>query len=601
MPRFAAPGDNFTIPVSVFNTSNANRDVKINLVPIGLMLDNSFGALKIPAGSKAAFTAKAAALGGADRATLNIITTWNESGAEKSFTQEIEMPVRPAWPTVTAAGFGTFHEGKTQLDIPFGDFDGNIRGSLTLAGTPAVNAAKAIDFLNNYPNGCLEQTISCAWPFLVLPDAISELDPLAYSDENVRLKAESAITRIQSMQLYNGAFAMWPGTTQPYNWGSVYACHFLLQAKNAGINFPEEMLTGVMNWMREFLASNPEYEYDGAEKDDLTAKAYAVYVLALSGEKPLGWIEYLRENEENLHQSGRIYLAGAQAVVDGRADALRDLNIGKRTGYSGMTLESDARNTAILLTMWLDVEPSAPEVTELAQRLTGMKMYSTQDNSASLVALARYNVESAGAKSDISAHVNTETSDKPILTFNNGGGSSAVNISELPKDANILIEASGQGQGCYSWNITGVPKTSPKPERRNVNVECSYYDEAGNAVDLMSPVEHGKIIRVVLSVKPSMTVNNLALSYLLPSGFELENPRLDDGMNDNETYTGVVSDIRDDRIVLFFGRLDGERSYGFSMRAVTRGTFKVPQISAMGMYDSSIRFTGSIQPDVTIR
>ena len=601
LPRFAAPGDNFTVPVSVFNTSNENRDVKINLVPVGLMLDNSFADLKISAGSKAAFTAKATALGGSDRASLSIVTTWNENGAEKSFTQEIEMPVRAAWPTITAAGFGTFHEGKTQLDIPFGDFSGKIRGSLTLAGTPAVNVAKAVDFLSNYPNGCLEQTISCAWPFLVLPDAISEIDPLAFSDENVRIKAESAITRIQSMQLYNGAFAMWPGTNQPYNWGSVYAAHFLLSAKNAGINYPDEMLTGVMNWMREFLASNPEYEYAGAEKDDMTAKAYAVYVLALSGEKPLGWIEYLRENEENLHQSGRIYLAGAQAVVDGRADALRNLNIGKRTGYSGMTLESDARNTAILLTLWLDTEPSAPEVTELAMRLAGMKLFSTQDNSSAITALARYNVEAAGAKSDISANVNTETNDKPILTFRSGEGASAVNINELPKDAKILIDANGQGQGCYSWSITGVPKTSPKPERRNVNVECSYYDEAGNAVDLTRTIEHGKIIRVVLSVKPSMSVNNLALSYLLPSGFELENPRLEDGMNDSETYTGVVSDIRDDRIVLFFGRLSGERSYGFSMRAVTRGTFKVPQISAAGMYDSSIRFTGSIQPDVTIK
>ena len=98
-----------------------------------------------------------------------------------------------------------------------------------------------------------------------------------------------------------------------------------------------------------------------------------------------------------------------------------------------------------------------------------------------------------------------------------------------------------------------------------------------------------------------MTVNNLAVSYLLPAGFELENPRLDDGMNDAETYSGVVNDIRDDRLILFFGRLEGERSYGFKMRAVTRGTFKVPQVSAMGMYDASVRFTGSVQPDITIK
>ena len=601
LPRFAAPGDEFTIPVSVFNTSNANRDVRVSLVPEGLMLDNSFADLKISAGSKSSFTARAKALGGANKAVLKVVTSWTESGAEKSFTQEIEMPVRAAWPVVTVGGSGTFSEGKTRLDIPFGDFGGDISGTLTLAGTPAVNINKAVDFLNAYPYGCLEQTISSAWPFLIVPDAVAELDPSAFTDYQVRERAEGAIARIQSMQLYDGSFAMWPGTSQPYNWGSVYAAHFLLSAKNAGVNFPEEMLSGVMNWIREFLASMPEYRYDGEEKDDITAKAYAVYVLALAGEKPLGWIEYLRENADSLHQSGRIYLAGAQAISDGKPDALRELNIGRASGYSGMTLESDARNTALLLTMWLDTDPQAPEVTELAQRLAGLRWYSTQDNAAAIVALSRYNVESAGAKSDIAARVNTETSDKPILTYKSGEGSKGVKVSELPRGANILIEAEGSGQGCYSWNITGNPSTPPRPERRNVNIECLYYDEKGNIIDFTQPVEHGKTIQVVLGVKPSMTVNNLAVSCLLPAGFEIENPRLDDGRGDEETYTGVVSDIRDDRIVLFFGRLDGERSYGFRMRAVTRGKFRVPQISAMGMYDAGIRFTGSIQPDVTIR
>ena len=37
------------------------------------------------------------------------------------------------------------------------------------------------------------------------------------------------------------------------------------------------------------------------------------------------------------------------------------------------------------------------------------------------------------------------------------------------------------------------------------------------------------------------------------------------------------------------------------MRAVTRGTFRVPQISAFGMYDSSVRFTGNVNPNLTIR
>ena len=599
LPRFAAPGDEFVVPVSVFNTSTQNKDVKVNLVPEGLMLSDSYADLKISAGAKAAFNVTARALGGANRAALKVETSWDGG----KFTQEIEMPVRSAWPAITLGGSGIFQPGQTKLDIPTNGFIGDVAGTLTIANTPAVNLSRAVDFLNSYPYACLEQTISTAWPFLILPDAVAELDPLILNDTGLKERTETAINRIQSMQLYNGAFSSWPGTNTPYNWGSVYAAHFLLAAKNAGINYPEEIFSGVMNWLRQFLASMPAYTYDGEELDDMTAKAYAVYVLALNGERPLGWIEYLRENQASLKPSGHVYLAGAQSIIDGNADALRSLQIGTTSGYSGVTLESETRNIAALLGMWLDLEPQAPEVTELANRLANLgskgSWFSTQDNSAAIVALARYNVEAAGAKSDIHARVTTETSDHALLTFDNETVS--MKISDLPKNANVLIEAEGTGQGCYSWSITGFPKSQPKAERRNINIECVYFDEKGKIIDIKQPITHGKVVQVVLTVKPSMTVNNLAVNYLLPAGFEIENPRLEDGAESTAGTYGIVNDVRDDRLVLFFDRLSGERSYGFKMRAVTRGTFRVPQVSAFGMYDAGVRFTGQPQPNVEIK
>ena len=593
LPRFAAPGDSFIIPTVVFNTSGQNQNVKINLVPEGLMLKESYADLKIPAGAREAFNVEARALGGADKAVLKVITSW---GSGQEFTQDIELPVRSAWPAITVGASGVFENGTTRLDIPLDDFDGDISGTLTLADTPAVNLNKAVNFLARYPYGCLEQTISSAWPFLILPDAVAELDPQVTTDTAIHERTEGAINRIQAMQLYDGSFAMWPGTSAPYNWGSVYAAHFLLKARESGINYPEEMYTGVLNWIRQFLASMPAYRDIELERDDMTAKAYAVYVLTLEGEKPLGWLEYLRENASMLRPSGQIYLAGAQALLDGRADALRSLELGTVDG-AYTTLESEARNTALLLSMWLDVEPQAPEVTELALRLAGMSLYSTQDNSAALTALARYNVESAGARSDLQARVATETSDRALISYTSGQASS-MKVSELPKTTGIVIEAQGSGQGCYSWSITGNPKVQPKPERKNISVECVYFDDKGSAIDISQPVAHGSIIQAVLTVKPSMTVNNLAVSYLLPAGFELENPRIYDA---GESASGVVNNIRDDRLNLFFGRISGETSYGFKMRAVTRGTFRVPQISAFGMYDSSVRFTGAVNSDIVIR
>ena len=63
---------------------------------------------------------------------------------------------------------------------------------------------------------------------------------------------------------------------------------------------------------------------------------------------------------------------------------------------------------------------------------------------------------------------------------------------------------------------------------------------------------------------------------------------------------GIVSDVRDDRLLLFFNRLSEETVYGFKVRAVSKGTFVVPPISAVGMYDPAVRFTGRAQPELTI-
>ena len=74
----------------------------------------------------------------------------------------------------------------------------------------------------------------------------------------------------------------------------------------------------------------------------------------------------------------------------------------------------------------------------------------------------------------------------------------------------------------------------------------------------------------------------------------------EEDMADEAEGWGVVSDVRDDRLILFFDRLTQERPYGFKVRAVTKGTFAVPPISAVGMYDPAVRFTGKTGPSLTI-
>jgi uncharacterized protein YfaS (alpha-2-macroglobulin family) len=616
LPRFAAPGDVFSVPLTIYNSSESSKDVVVELSVSGeLSFEKDFGKTlgenqgkikaAIPANGshRLDVTLKAEAPG---TAVYTVKTSWMEGEEEKTYEQSIDMPVRSPFPALTLSGSGFFESGDVKVEIPKNAFAEPVLGNLVLADTALVDLAKATSFLAVYPYGCLEQTLSSAWPFLVLPDAIAEIDPFLVDSYSVKLKTGAALARIQAMQLYDGSFAKWPGDGTPYNWGSVYATHFLVEARKAGVDYPEEMLKSALNWLKQFLASIPgSSSYLYRQRDDFTTKAYAAYVLALNGEKPLGWMHYLKENSGDMWPSGRIWLAGAYALVEGRADVLREVGIGSETLAPEAlyeTLDSNVRNTAQLLSIWSEVEPRAVEALKLAQRLLDLGKknlwYSTQENAAVAMALGRYLLKAGYDKKNEQLQAVLMDGEREVASFRSGGGEkTSVPIASL--SPSLSIRTAGPGSGYYSWSVTGTPLSPPTPDKQGLTVKEAWEDGRGNVISSSLPLEQGMKILVTLTLTPGTSVNDLAVSYLLPAGLEIENPRLK-GNEERET-AGVRFDVRDDRLLLFIDRLSQETEYRFEVRAVTRGSFAVPPLSAEGMYNPEIRFVGSMRENITIK
>ena len=93
-------------------------------------------------------------------------------------------------------------------------------------------------------------------------------------------------------------------------------------------------------------------------------------------------------------------------------------------------------------------------------------------------------------------------------------------------------------------------------------------------------------------------MDNIALTQILPSGFEIENTRL---MGENLPkwvvtenlleYVGArYTDIRDDRIMWFFN-YSGNHKYRFfvKLNAVTKGEYDFPGTVLEAMYDNDYR------------
>ena len=106
----------------------------------------------------------------------------------------------------------------------------------------------------------------------------------------------------------------------------------------------------------------------------------------------------------------------------------------------------------------------------------------------------------------------------------------------------------------------------------------------------------GKVVYIKIAVtnKTNEPIHNIALVDRIPSGWEIENPRL--GRSQATSWFSMRSkwntdymNIRDDRIELF-GKLKAKetRFWLYAVRAVTSGQFVMPPVEAEAMYDPEI-------------
>jgi uncharacterized protein YfaS (alpha-2-macroglobulin family) len=90
-----------------------------------------------------------------------------------------------------------------------------------------MNLERRLDYLIQYPHGCVEQTTSSVFPQLYLSTLV-KLDEQKKRaiDANIR----AGIDRLRLFQIAGGGFTYWPGSAANFynDWASNYAGHFLL-------------------------------------------------------------------------------------------------------------------------------------------------------------------------------------------------------------------------------------------------------------------------------------------------------------------------------------------------------------------------------------
>jgi uncharacterized protein YfaS (alpha-2-macroglobulin family) len=622
LPRFASPGDTLDVPVTLTNTTNANVYMKTTIslngllesvpswyeggvdgIPVRKVVPSSLTILVRPnAENHVVFRIKA---GQATGNSIVTVTTTGMKGMTETFTETIEIPIRPAAPLEKRTGSGEVTAGvPARLDLRTDFLPTGQRSRLMLSRSPLTQFSKDLSYLLEYPYGCLEQTVSAAFPQLYFGDLAATLRQKTGASAkaqryNPNYNVQEAIRKIEAMQLYNGSLSYWPGGDYDNWWATAYAAHFLLEAKQAGFAVNQSTLDKVLRYLQFRLKKRETepYQYftaEGLARQRIIAKreiTYSLYVLALSGRQDAVALNYYKANRPLLTSDARFLLACTYAL-GGQQRAFQEVlpkqfTPEKSRRELGDSFASPIRDEALALNALLEADPTNPQVTSIARQLSRQVRQAgylnTQERAFALLALGKI-----ARKSQASTATATISTSGKVLGQFAGKDLTVNNVANYQ----LLLKASGAGALYYFWEAEGISAGGRvREEDSYLKVRRQFLTRTGQPVGAAS-FRQNDLVVVKLTIQAADAageVKNVAITDLLPAGLEIENPRLgvtrEIGFVANAAQPDYL-DVRDDRINLFTTATPKPKTFYYLARAVSKGTFKLGPVSADAMYNA---------------
>jgi hypothetical protein len=582
LPRKLSPGEKVTLPVTVFamekKVKKASITVKTGdaLRPVG----GSTKSISFSEPGEQIVNFEFEVLPSAEFQTIEVVATGN---GEKA-TYEVEIDVENPNPVSQKSMLYTLEANASQT-ITFDTFGvaGTNAATLEFSTLPPMNFNKRMGYLIHYPHGCIEQTTSGAFPQLYLADIFDlTFDKKQKMEKNVK----AAIQRLNNFQRANGGLGYWPGESEINEWGTNYAGHFMLEARDKGYALP---ITFLSNWLRYQKNAARQWRSSSTSYNSSHIQAYRLYTLALAGQPELAAMNRLRESR-NMSNDAKWRLAAAYAEA-GKMKAAEDItktaNINfQPEKYNYYSYGSVFRNKAMALeTMVLLGDARQRDMSiSLAKSLSSAKWYSTQETAYALLALSKMITENGGKAINVSyshkGDAKNVDSDRAIAEreLNVNMGSNTVSISN--KKANIIyVTISQQGK---------LPLGDELTEQRNLSVKTQFLDGDGERLDI-SQLRQGSEINMKVSVTNTSNdyVDNVALTQILPSGWEIVNTSFTE-LGGGASGTARYTDIRDDRVNFYFDlQRKKTRTFTLKLNASYLGTYYLPGTQAEAMYDNT--------------
>lgn len=582
LPRKLSPGEKVTLPVTVFAMEPKVKNVSVSLkLSDGIkVVGEQTQSLTFAKPDEQMLFFDLDVIKDNSIQTVEVIAKGNGETA----SYKVEMDVFNPNPYSSKYHTVTLNPNTTQ-SLSFETFgvSGTNKAQIEFSTLPPMNFSGRLQYLIRYPHGCVEQTTSSVFPQLYL----MEIFDLPYDKkQTIQKNIEAGIQSLAQFQNASGGLGYWRGENMANDWGTSYAGHFMLEAEKQGYVLPVMFKT---NWIRYQQKAAKEWRPTYRIYHSDLAQAYRLYTLALAGQPDLASMNRLREfseisNEAKWRLAAAYALAGQKEASD-KISASANIDFSSKGDY--YTYGSTDRNRAMALeTMVLTKNQKTRELAEIiAKDLSSDQWMSTQTTAYSLLAMGKL-VKANGGKS-ISLSF-TDAKGETTVTSKNAVAQRDLNIKE---GSNTISVTNSDGNVVYVriLNSGKLPLGQELVEQRGLSVAVIYSDLKGNKLEV-SKLQQGQdfVATIKISNLSKNSVNDVALTQVFPSGWEIVNTRFTD-FNGGTTSTARYTDIRDDRVNFYFDlgthSSDMSKTFTILLNASYLGKYYLPGIQAEAMYD----------------
>ena len=557
---------------------------------------------------------------------------------------KIEKPY--IFETVTTIGQLGESEDSAQERIVIPSFTEDMNGSLsvTLDATRLGLLGGAVQYLFEYPYGCMEQQSARVLPLVIFEDYIDVFN-LESRVTNIHSCVSSYFKEWKKCQHTDGGFGYWPSSHYSNLFVSTRIAHIYALARERGYKDTdlaidiEKLISYIESAANSAKNSISDYE-----------KAYIYYALALNGRTisetklKLLIIEDKQDTEilalaalasiKNVGPSSPIAKEAARKIRSYLKPTARGVDITNPLAphhffaYYGDSAENLALTLQLFTLLNKDDEMNTRLIFSLLQNQRAGYWKNTATTARVLEAIYTVIKENNLDKTKLNASVLLAGTEFANGSFSGAGAKPVTitvpftdaKINQLEKNAELPLSFNKKGTGSLYYTTTmkyAIPEELQNVCDAGLGLTMKLYDNATGAeitIDNENPfieLENGKTYKVILTLSSSYDRSFVALRAPVPSGAEIldatfvtspDTASSASGRSryskDYDDYTGYFyggdhymsnQAIYNSEIQFFYDSFGkGKTTAEFKFRAVRRGVYPTPPATAECMYEDEI-------------